>query len=168
MQSHQTLPNKCGESVGNEGMKFMKMFKTEQELQNHIKVSHKKESTQYNCNKCEKIFTTHTALKQHAQKAHQQLPEKCPKCPKNFKTENKLQEHINMNHIVEHAKFKCNKCDNVFTSHNALKQHAQLKHEASGRVPVGHQAWAREQNARQELIKLSCTNCSAEFRRAWS
>ena len=40
MQSHQNLPSKCGESVGCDGMKCFKMFKTEQELQNHIKVSH--------------------------------------------------------------------------------------------------------------------------------
>ena len=151
MQSHQTLPNKCGESVGDGGMKCMKMFKTEQELENHIKLSHKKESAQFNCNKCEKIFTTHTALKQHAQTKHElssripvghpqwaqdqnrrevQTRLNCSHCPAEFKSEPDLRCHM-----ITHAKsITCNQCDEMFTTKQDQNHHVRTVHRVA---PVG-------------------------------
>ena len=89
---------------------------------------------------------------------------KCSQCDFTSNDAAILTVHMKTKHMVEGAKFKCNKCDNVFTTLNALKQHTQSKHEASARVPVGHQVWANKQNVRQVQIKISCTNCPAEFR----
>ena len=115
------------------------------------------------CNKCAYTTKINKYFEGHM-KAHQQLPKNCPNCEKMFKSDKELQDHVKVSHKMEGEKFQCNKCNNVFTTHNALKQHAQSKHEASARVPVGHQAWAKEQNALQEQTNLNCTTCPAIFR----
>ena len=140
MQSHLILPNKCRECV--------KMFKTEQELQNHIKVSHKKEKEQFNCNKCEKTFTTHIALKQHAQTKHepssripvghqtwarqqntQQIQRSfcCPECFADFRNEPDLRVHMK----THDKDIQCSLCDEMFTTKQDQNHHMRTVHRGA-------------------------------------
>ena len=125
------------------------------------------------CSQCSYTTKSNTYMKGHMT-AHKEIHIDCGasvgnaggKCLKRFKTEQELQEHIKGSHDREtniDSSYKCNKCDKTFQTHVALKQHAQSKHEASARLPVGHQAWAREPGRGGKVVKFSCTECQADF-----
>ena len=125
-----------------------------------------------NCPKCKYKTKNSTHMKGHMT-SHNGNSFKCEeeggiaglKCGKIFETKDEVESHINVNHKKETPKFNCNKCDKEFETHSALKQHAQSKHEASERLPVGHQRWATQHKANQgsDVVKYKCTKCPAEF-----
>ena len=123
------------------------------------------------CPKCNYKTRNSTHLKGHMT-AHKEISFKCEesdgdgvKCGKIFQTKIEVEQHVKVDHKRETVKFKCNKCDKEFEAHNALKQHAQSKHEATERIPVGHQHWAAQQNANQrsEKVEYKCTQCPEKF-----
>ena len=135
------------------------------------KTSHVSSQT-LECTECEFKTQNKTTLERHIA-AHKEMF-KCTEnvgngdliCQKIFNTKNELKEHKEMTHKGT-TQFKCNKCEKEFTYHNSLVQHAKTKHEDTGRLPVGHQTWARKQNANQQgnnVERFLCTECPAEFR----
>jgi uncharacterized C2H2 Zn-finger protein len=130
----------CGRKFGNGGLNCMKMFKTQQTLNEHIKTSH---NAKFKCNKCEKVFTTLNSLQQHTQIKHEETfkipvghqkwnqPQEsvnfsCIMCPAEFKMEADLKVHV-ANH--EDADFVCNQCDELFESKKQLNDHKKNEHE---------------------------------------
>ena len=148
MTSHkavQTKMHKCGQKVDNSNQKCEIMLKTEHELHDHIKSTHKKQDGNlFRCNKCEKVFTLHKSLLQHAKIKHEdtaRLPvghqawnrrqenEKfcCTSCPAEFKLEGDLKDHVSIHDDV--FVIACEECEEIFETRNDLSHHTRLNHE---------------------------------------
>ncbi|CAH0556859.1 unnamed protein product [Brassicogethes aeneus] len=94
----------------------------------------------FNCNYCEKLYTSMGALKMHI-RTHT-LPCKCTICGKAFSRPWLLQGHIRT-HTGEKP-FSCNFCNRAFADRSNLRAHLQTH---------------------SEVKKYSCTKCSKSFSR---
>ena len=138
IEAHKNMFN-CGETVGDGDLKCMVMFKTEQELNNHIKISHSQ--SKFKCNNCEKSFATHNSLMQHAKTKHEDSPRLpvghqawnrqqesanfcCEICPAVFILEADLRAHARI-HIMD---IPCNQCEEMFETKKDLSHHVRTKH----------------------------------------
>ena len=118
------------------------------------------------CPKCNYKTRSKNYMKGHAE-AHKKLPHSCEesvdntdtKCLRMFNTNQLLKEHKELKHKIEIV-FNCNKCEKTFSAQNALKQHIQTKHVTLAKLPVGHQNWAKEHNAKC----YRCTECREGFK----
>lgn len=120
----------------------MSMFKTQQELNNHTKISH---TDNFKCNKCEKVFTNHNSLLQHSKTKHEdksRLPVGhqswtrnpgntkfvCSYCPHEFNTK----ADLNVHQITHQGKdIPCNQCEDMFETKQDLGHHIRTTHRTN-------------------------------------
>lgn len=101
--------------------KCKKTFKTNINLENHIKIVHSLKR-EFNCKDCDWTFKKRSDLKHHKVRKHSDLrPFKCLKCDTAFKTKKDLNKHQNVH--SELRPYKCTICGNAYKTKSALAEH---------------------------------------------
>ena len=80
----------------------------------------------YDCEPCQKKFSSRMGLHHHKQSVHEGVKYACDQCDYQATQKRKLDIHIQSKH--EGVKYACNKCDNQFTKQNNLVKHIKSKH----------------------------------------
>ena len=81
----------------------------------------------YPCEKCGKVLTAVSYLKQHIRSIHENQKETCHICQKQFSSINCLHRHIEIAH--EGKRFPCEYCGHQSTQMSSLKMHVEAKHK---------------------------------------
>ena len=104
-----------------------KRYSTKNGVETHIISPH--ENIKFDCNICNKTFTTKGALRYHQETIHEgKRPSlNCPLCDKIFNEKSRLKRHID--NVHEKLKpFSCDLCDMSFAQNGQLKTHKRGKH----------------------------------------
>ena len=78
----------------------------------------------YNCSKCDKKFTTSSALKTHEQIQTNEKPFSCSQFDYKCKTSSSLKTHERIH--TDKKPFSCSKCDKKFSQGHHLKTHERI------------------------------------------
>ena len=118
---HGYKPNSC---FGEKEIKLKINKKGTKILKN--KKNKKFPQKDFECTKCNKIYTTRTGLRVHTRSEHDGIRHQCPDC--NFKgiTKGGLTVHIQAVH--EQIRYFCNECDHQSTTQGSLKLHIDAAH----------------------------------------
>ncbi|XP_047542221.1 zinc finger protein 160-like isoform X12 [Vanessa atalanta] len=85
----------------------------------------------YPCNRCNKVYTTHSNLKYHIEKAHEGATNirmlRCPHCPERFSEHFRKLKHLKEVHEITFT-FICDVCKSIFPSRRALTTHTNKFH----------------------------------------
>lgn len=109
---HSLFPiNKCVEC--NE------IFETRRCLMKHMRAH--KESIRFNCNICDKNFTSKDGVKEHMS-LHFPVLVSCNVCQKTFTRKSYLRKHLNT-HCYDPVLLSCNICQKTFTRKRNLTKH---------------------------------------------
>jgi hypothetical protein len=108
--------------------KCNKLFSTKGNLQHHVKQVHDK-IKDVKCDKCEFVCCENGTLKLHIKSVHDKIKDvKCDKCDYVCSTNGNLKLHIKRVH--EQIKdFKCNKCEFKCATSGHLRRHIKSVHE---------------------------------------
>ena len=101
-------------------------FFTEQDMQKHIKVRHKRKLTDHICTICG-YKTNHSIqiLRRHMLTHSNERPYKCDQCDQHFKTSEILKNHYEVVHVGT-RNYKCSYCQKEFKKPYALKRHLDI------------------------------------------
>ena len=81
----------------------------------------------YECEPCQKTYTSKIGLQNHTQSVHQGVKYACDRCDYQATTRGSLTVHIQAKH--EYIKYACEQCDYQATMQSSLTRHIQSKHE---------------------------------------
>ena len=81
----------------------------------------------YECEECQKGYTSSGALLAHKQGVHQGIKFHCDQCQQQFTQQTTLNRHIQNKH--EGVRYACNQCRYQAASQSSLKVHFRNKHE---------------------------------------
>jgi len=108
--------------------KCNKVFTTKSDLKRHIKHVHDK-IKDIKCDKCEYTCSTNTRLKLHIKSVHEKIKDfKCDKCHYMCSTNGDLKQHIKQVHD-KIKNFKCDVCSYTCSTKDNLRQHIKQVHE---------------------------------------
>ena len=120
---------------------------------------------QYECETCQKTFTTSQGLNFHTEAVHQGVKYACPECDHQATHQHHLTVHIQAKH--EGVKYVCDQCEQQFKHKKALKVHTQSKHEGITYAcdQCGHQVTTqanliRHIQSKHKGIKYACPHCN--------
>ena len=83
-------------------------------------------NTKYECEPCQKIFTTSRGLYFHTQSVHQGVKYACDQCDYQATQQSNLNIHIQSKH--EGVKYACDQCDYQAATQTHLTRHIRAKH----------------------------------------
>lgn len=98
----------------------LKHFANEIDLKFHLSANHF-EDTFYECDRCKRVFTSLQACEHHVQYSCTRKFN-CEKCDRYFSTEKTLKRHLSS--FKCYSNLKCTECPKVFTKKNALLKHS--------------------------------------------
>ena len=101
-----------------------KTFSTQSNLTLHIKSKH--EGVKYACDQCDYQATLKGNLTQHVQSKHEGVKYACDKCDYIAKLKSNLNVHIQSKH--EGTKYACDQCDYRATQQSNLRRHIRNNH----------------------------------------
>ena len=90
-------------------------------------MSYHEDTKKYQCNLCEKVFSSKGTLKQHGIDVHNEIRLECEICKKTV-VNGYFEKHMRDMHS-DIKDFHCNFCENKFTTKITLKQHVKYVHE---------------------------------------
>ena len=149
----QTVHNSDG-NRGKEELKDLKCeicnkdFKKKKGLIDHIDRIHKHDISkvnQFDCNYCDKYYTTRGNLDRHVDAVHFGKSFICDICDKSYVESAQLKNHFKAIHDVTNAKYICKFCQKVFVTNTQLQNHIKYVHE--------------------KIRKLVCQTCGKVFGR---
>ncbi|KAJ3427022.1 zinc finger protein [Anaeramoeba flamelloides] len=89
-----------------------------------------KETQNYKCPKCKKLFASRKRLTRHLNTTHSEArPHKCPICDSSFKRSDHLKRHMLKHKPDRERIFKCDKCTKSFFTQDTLRKHKRFVHE---------------------------------------
>ncbi|KAK2165518.1 hypothetical protein LSH36_49g07093 [Paralvinella palmiformis] len=117
--SHQAFPFQCHE----DGCK--KLFRFEESLSLHKFSYHgmKSETKRFECELCDKRFSSWCLLKKHQRVHTLETPYQCQDCLQRFKWQTSLLTHACLNKSGEGTSLKCPDCGKIFNMQCLLKKH---------------------------------------------
>jgi len=105
----------CGKSRSSNGI-----------LHHFVNCENYTEGVKYQCDSCEKTYSSRYLLKDHVHVTHKNNPIICSVCGKNFSSNLQLKKHMNFHDGI---KFNCPHCDWVSTQKFKLPAHIKAVHE---------------------------------------
>ena len=103
-----------------------------------ISITQKSQVKSFKCNRCQKIFSIYSDLKEHVKSClgRKEYNFSCQKCRKQFAELWELENHMKSPECVgvnpetlkssdQFQPFKCNICKSIFSTYSGLKQHAK-------------------------------------------
>ena len=81
---------------------------------------------QFECEPCQKMFTSKTGLNYHTESVHQGVKYACDQCNYKASTQSNLSRHIQSKH--EGVKYACDQCDYQASRKDILTKHIQAMH----------------------------------------
>jgi len=117
------------ESSSQEAKSICPSPKAPKSLPSSLKIA-KPLNSQYQCNKCEKYFTSPDNLSRHEKLArhNKKVIHTCNICNAAFARIDNLRHHIKVQHSPDYIKPKCDICKDVFSSSSHLKRHKLALH----------------------------------------
>ncbi|XP_050676718.1 zinc finger protein 135-like isoform X7 [Leptidea sinapis] len=80
----------------------------------------------YECNQCQKRFTTKYYLTRHLRRHSDSRPFTCHVCGKSFKEKTALRAHTDIH--IDRRRYKCTTCGEAFVQSTSLKYHVAKRH----------------------------------------
>jgi uncharacterized Zn-finger protein len=124
------------------------IFARRDRLVPHIRNAHL-ERKEYQCEECDKSYTTAKILQRHKKTEHSNQRYECNQCRKQFARNENLKKHIDLGRCpiyktIEEKLYKCDQCSKSFNKPKALTRHIQADHE---------------------MQRFECVWCKAQFKR---
>ena len=86
-----------------------------------------KETRQFRCDKCDKVYPTFSSLVRHQKIKHEKVKIKCDQCDKVFSDISAMRSHIKSTHLK--IRYACDICDKLFVIRANLKIHKLSVHD---------------------------------------
>ena len=94
-----------------------KVLSDSYDMKKHEKSLHEGADSKFKCEKCEKSYMNHNALKYHTEKHNEPSKFKCNTCGKQYLTIKGLSAHEEIVHGgISQPEFTCDECDKLFTT----------------------------------------------------
>ena len=145
-----------------------KLFESGEEKENHIC----SQPEPFQCDECEKNYTTKGALKFHIETTHRGLRFNCHLCPDVLSNKQALERHIRNVHVVSVRNFKCEICGSSFKDKEYLTRHEKLHTDTQksdpcpecGKVLTNHRALTIHiKRVHERNFKHTCEDCGKTF-----
>lgn len=111
-----------------------KVFGSEQVLSKHNKLFHAISTKIWNCDLCDKVFTSYCQFWEHTYRSHANtMPYIFCKCKKRFKSQKSFEQHWieyhqDINLKIHSKSFQCEVCEIAYKSNKALDEHLDSIH----------------------------------------
>ena len=143
------------QSVISHEMKIQTTVESQRKVSNHGR---------YECDQCNKIYSTSKSLIHHQQSIHQGVKYTCGQCDKQLTTQSDLTRHVQSMH--EGLKYSCDQCEYQATQQGNLTQHIYSKHGGAC-YPCNHCGFfattqrnlTRHIQSKHEGPKYACNQC---------
>ena len=91
----------------------------------HLETVHKNPRS-FDCNICQKTFSSTNALNQHHRFKHSSKFFNCTKCSMSFKFKHHLLRHEQQRHCTTTIRYRCNDCPRVYSNIRFFEKHKQM------------------------------------------
>lgn len=117
----------------------------------------------YECDRCERHFSTYDAMFQHMESKNHFLYE-CQQCQETWPDKRQLKEHEANDHRPT-LDYECDTCGRGFRTHDAMSQHMESKNHFSYQCRRCYQTWPSEEERKEHEADdhYLCAECDRSF-----
>ena len=141
-------------------------------LKFHMTRLHGDGTKDFQCDKCEKAFTTSAQLTSHSKGVHEGIRFPCDQCEKVYIFKPSLQEHVKRAHGgAESYKYECDECGKKFYEKKYVQTHKETLHEGKRafQCTLCGNSYKRSTGLKNHMnsvhlhLRFTCDHCSKSY-----